>query len=154
MVGAPLLAANGRGAQLLAPSLTAADPGQVLASESVLLIGDAAWAELDTRPARVVLATSAPLVDDPRIGVILPLAHPYERQGSITNLEGRVQLQEGGAAPPPRARADWAVVAELARVLGASVPERLDLDSIREAIAEQHPDLAASLMSESLVARV
>jgi hypothetical protein len=46
------------------------------------------------------------------------------------------------------------VVAELARVLGASVPERLDLDSIREAIAEQHPDLAASLMSESLVARV
>ena len=52
---------------------------------------DAAGAELDTRQAQVILATSQPIADDPRIQVVLPLAHPYERQGSLTNLEGRVQ---------------------------------------------------------------
>jgi NADH dehydrogenase/NADH:ubiquinone oxidoreductase subunit G len=86
--------------------------------------------------------------------VVLPLAHPYERQGSITNLEGRVQRQEGGAAPPARARADWAVLADLARQLGASPAERLDLAAIRDAMAAEHPELAASLQAETLVARV
>jgi NADH dehydrogenase/NADH:ubiquinone oxidoreductase subunit G len=84
--------------------------------------------------------------------VVLPLAHPYERQATITNLEGRIQHQEGGASPPVRARPDWAVLAQLARQLGASPPERLD--QIRDAMAEQHPDLSASLQAESLVARV
>jgi NADH-quinone oxidoreductase subunit G len=154
LVGAPLLAANGRGAQELAPSLVATDPARVLASSGLLLIGDEAWAELDTGSARVVLATSQPVADDPRLEVVLPLAHAYERQGTITNLEGRVQHQEGGAAPPPRARADWAVLAELARRLGATAPERLDLKSIRDAIGAQHPYLAAALEPEMLVARV
>jgi NADH-quinone oxidoreductase subunit G len=151
LVGAPLLSANGRGAQLLAPSLTT-DPGQVLGSDGLLLIGDEAWAELDTGSARVVLATSQPIADDPRLEVVLPLAHAYERQGTITNLEGRVQHQEGGAAPPARARADWAILAALARQLGASVPEHLE--DIRAAMAEKHPELARTLQSETLVARV
>ena len=64
--------------------------------------GRRAWAELDTGSARVVLATSRPVPDDARVDVVLPMAHPYERQASITNLEGRVQQQDGGAAPPPR----------------------------------------------------
>jgi NADH-quinone oxidoreductase subunit G len=154
LVGAPLLAANGRGAQQLAPGLTAQDPTQVVASaRALLLLGEEAWAELNTASARVVLATSRPVaLDDPRLDVVLPLAHPYERQATITNLEGRVQHQEGGASPPPGARADWAVVAELARELGASAPD--NLDDIRSAIAEQHPSLSAVLQSEVLVARV
>ena len=152
MLGAPLLAANGRGAQLFAPSLLARDHTQVLPADGVLLIGDEAWAELDTGQAHVVLATSQPTPDDPRVQVVLPLAHPYERQATITNLEGRIQHQEGGASPPVRARPDWAVLAQLARQLGASPPERLD--QIRDAMAEQHPDLSASLQAESLVARV
>jgi NADH-quinone oxidoreductase subunit G len=153
LLGAPLLAANGRGAQLLAPSLLARNAADLLSADSVLLLGDEAWAELDTGSARVILATSQPVADDPRLQVVLPLAHPYERQGTITNLEGRIQHQEGGASPPVRARPDWAVVAQLARQLGSqSVPERLD--QIRDAMARHHPDLASSLQQESLVARV
>jgi NADH dehydrogenase/NADH:ubiquinone oxidoreductase subunit G len=154
LVGAPLLAANGRGVQFFAPSLLARDHTQVLPADGVLLIGDEAWAELNTASARVVLATPRPVADDPRVEVVLPLAHAYERQGSLTNLEGRIQLQEGGAAPPTHARPDWAVVAQLAAQLGAAAPPRSDLFAIRDAIAEQHPDLAASLQQESLVLRV
>jgi NADH dehydrogenase/NADH:ubiquinone oxidoreductase subunit G len=85
--------------------------------------------------------------DDARIDVVLPMTHAYERQASITNLEGRVQLQDGGAAAPPHARADWSVVATL---FGGPT----DLDAIREALLEQHPTLPSVLLAERLIARV
>jgi NADH dehydrogenase/NADH:ubiquinone oxidoreductase subunit G len=46
------------------------------------------------------------------------MAHAYERQATITNLEGRVQHQEGGASSIAHARADWSIVASLAEHLG------------------------------------
>jgi NADH-quinone oxidoreductase subunit G len=90
--------------------------------------------------------------DDSRVEVLLPMAHPYERQASITNLEGRVQRQEGGASPPGYARADWSIVVALARRLGVTLPE--DLDQQRAAIVGEHPALAEILTSEALIARV
>jgi NADH-quinone oxidoreductase subunit G len=131
IVGAPLLGANGRGAQDLAPSIAGRNIQELGSAASLLLLGDEAWAELDAGSARVVLATSRPVPDDGRVDVVLPMAHPYERQASITNLEGRVQQQDGGAAPPPRARADWSIVAGLASALGVAVPD--DLLAIRAA---------------------
>jgi NADH dehydrogenase/NADH:ubiquinone oxidoreductase subunit G len=101
-----------------------------------------------------VLATSQTVPDDPRIDVVLPLAHAYERQGSITNFEGRVQHQESGAAPPAHARADWAIVAELARRLGVGLAASDDLDAIRASIAGEHPAYADILREAALVARV
>jgi NADH dehydrogenase/NADH:ubiquinone oxidoreductase subunit G len=80
------------------------------------------------------------------------MAHPYERQGSITNLEGRIQRQEGGAAPPTNARADWSIVAGLAARLGVTVPG--ELDDLRSAMAAQYPALGEALASEALIARV
>ena len=80
------------------------------------------------------------------------MAHPYERQASITNLEGRVQLQEGGAAPPFHARSDWGIVAALSQALGRAVPQ--DLQGIRAAMASAQPDLGAILTQEPLIARV
>ena len=71
-----------------------------------------------------VLATSQVLPDDPRIEVVLPMAHAYERQATITNFEGRVQQQEGGAAALPHARADWGIVAGLAQRLGITARRR------------------------------
>src|SRR6185312_12407801 len=104
LVGAPLLGANGRGAQDFAPSLVSADPSTIASCPTLLVLGDDYRADLPST-ARLIVAASVLPADDERIQVLLPMAHPYERQGSITNLEGRVQHQDGGAAPPTHARA-------------------------------------------------
>ena len=156
LVGAPLLGANGRGASDLAPTLARGSTDQVLASSAIFVLGDETWAEMPTGSfARLVVATSQPLVDDPRVDVVLPMAHAYERQATITNLEGRLQHQEGGATPIPRARADWSIVAGLARRLGVPTPDSYEeLESIRTAIVDEHPWLAEPLRQEASIARV
>jgi len=154
LVGAPLLGANGAGAGLMAPDLARGDANRVLASTVVLAIGDERWSDLHTGSfARVVLATSQPVPDDPRIDVVLPMAHAYERQATLINLEGRLQHQEGGAAPPPHARADWAIVAGIGEQLGI-VPAPASLDIVRSFMADEHPTLADALRQEALFARV
>ncbi len=160
LVGAPLLHANGRGAQELAPTLAQANARGVVAAAAagelsgLLLLGDEPWAELDLGSTRVVVATTRLDDADPRVAVLLPLAHAYEGQATLTNLEGRVQHQQGGAAPPFHARADWGVVASLANALGGAAPMRLA--AIRDAIASAHPGWSAVLQpaDEALVARV
>ena len=155
LVGAPILGANGRGAQMLAPDLVKGDPDRVLASSAILALGDEPWADLPTGSfARLIVATSRAVADDARIDVVLPMAHAYERQGTLTNLEGRLQHQDGGAAPPPNARADWGIVAGLARALGVPGPAPDHIDAIRTAMAEQHPAIADDLQREVLLARV
>jgi NADH-quinone oxidoreductase subunit G len=154
LIGAPLLGANGAGATLLAPDLARGDANRVLASTVVLAIGDEAWSDLHTGSfARVVLATSQPVPDDARIDIVLPMAHAYERQATLINLEGRLQHQEGGAAPPAHARADWAIVAGIAHQLGGG-PGPVSLDVVRSFIADEHPSLADALREEALFARV
>ncbi|MGI9147678.1 MAG: molybdopterin-dependent oxidoreductase [Chloroflexota bacterium] len=151
MLGAPALGANGRGAQEFAPDLVNMEVDRVLGSNGLLVIGDPPW---PTIPAtRLVLATAQPVPEDPRIDIVLPMAHAYERQATLTNLEGRVQRQEGGAAPLPHARADWGIIAGLAQRLGsASGADNLEL--IRSLMAEEYPSHAAALSEEVLGARV
>ncbi len=151
IVGAPLLGANARGAHELAPALAAGDPSAVVGAATVLAIGDEDWSAVGGS-ARLIVVGSAYPSDDSRMDILLPMAHPYERQASITNLEGRLQHQEGGAAPPAHARAEWAIVASLAQRLGVAAPE--SLTRIRAAMIEDHPELGASLTQEALVARV
>jgi NADH-quinone oxidoreductase subunit G len=154
MFGAPLLGANAAGASILAPDLAQGDANRVLASSTVLAIGDEPWADLHAGSfARVVLATSQAVPEDARIDVVLPMAHAYERQATLINLEGRLQHQDGGAAPPAHARTDWDIVAGIAQQLGAS-PAPIDLDIVRSFIADEHPALANALFEEALVARV
>jgi NADH-quinone oxidoreductase subunit G len=159
LVGAPQLAANARGAHELAPTLAGTDPATVISAatsgqlSSLLLFGTEPWAELDTGQARLIVATTVLPDGDPRVDVVLPLAHAYESQGTITNFEGRVQHQQGGASPPGRARSDWGVAAELAIALGGTGPERLE--EIRAAIAADHVAWQAALQPPAeLVARV
>jgi NADH-quinone oxidoreductase subunit G len=154
LVGAPPLGANARGALDVAPDVARADADQVLTSKALLAIGDEQWSELHAGSfARLILATSQELHDDPRIDVVLPMAHAYERQGTITNLEGRIQLQEGGASPPPHARADWGIVGALAQQLGIpGCPG--ELHAIRSLLADEHPALTNVLREEALIARV
>jgi NADH-quinone oxidoreductase subunit G len=155
LVGAPLLGANGRGAVELAPGIASGEVEHVLTSKALLAIGDEPWSELRAGSfARLVLATSQTVPDDPRIDVVLPIAHAYERQASIINLEGRLQHQEGGAAPPTHARTDWGVVAELGSRLGVNLPPSDDLEQIRTRLVGAHPQFADVLREEALVARV
>jgi NADH-quinone oxidoreductase subunit G len=155
IVGAPLLGANGRGAQEFAPDLVRGDAATVLSSNGLLVIGDPPWSTMPTGAARLVLATAQPVPEDPRIEVVLPMTHAYERQATLTNLEGRIQHQEGGAAPLPHARADWGIVAGLAQRLGRG-PAPDSLEVIRALMADQHPSHAEVLTGrhEVLTARV
>jgi len=154
LVGAPLLGANGRGALELAPEIARGDADQVLTSKALLAIGDEAWSDLRAGSfARIVLATSGAIPDDPRIDVVLPMTHAYERQASLCNLEGRIQHQEGGAAPSVHARTDWGIAFELEARLGISVGAD-NLEAIRARIVADHPNLAAVQREEALVARV
>jgi NADH dehydrogenase/NADH:ubiquinone oxidoreductase subunit G len=120
----------------------------------LLAIGDERWSELHAGSfSRLILATSQPLDEDPRVEVLLPMAHAYERQGTITNLEGRVQHQEGGASPPTHARADWGVLGALAQQL--DIPGSPDeLETIRSLVADEHPAMSQVLREEALIARV
>jgi NADH dehydrogenase/NADH:ubiquinone oxidoreductase subunit G len=81
------------------------------------------------------------------------MAHAYERQATLINLEGRLQHQEGGAAPPPHARPDWAIVAGIAQQLGVG-PTPASVDIVRSFIADEHPSLGDALREEALFARV
>jgi NADH-quinone oxidoreductase subunit G len=155
MVGAPLLGANGRGAQQFAPDLVAGDTNRVLASSTLLALGDEPWSDVHSGSfARLIVATSRAVPeDDARVEVVLPMSHAYERQGTVTNLEGRVQRQEGGAAPPPHARADWAIVAGLARCFGVG-PDLPFIEDVRRAMCDDQPAIADVLLEEALIARV
>jgi hypothetical protein len=155
MLGAPLLGANGRGAIDLAPDVIRAETAQVLASSTLLAIGDEPWDELPGGSfSRLILATSRPVPDHARVEVVLPMAHAYERQATITNLEGRLQHQEGGAAPPPHARSDWGIVAGLAQRLGVAGRAPANLEVIRSFMADERPAIAEALLQEALIARV
>ena len=155
MLGAPLLGANGRGAQEFAPDLASGTLDQALldASTALLVIGDPPWSSMETGSASLVLATAQSVPDDPRIEVVLPMTHAYERQATLTNLEGRIQHQEGGAAPLAHARADWGIVAGLAQRLGRG-PAPDSLGVIRSLMANQYPLHADALRGDVLLARV
>jgi hypothetical protein len=151
VVGAPLLGANGRGALEIAPLIARGDVDHVLTAKAILAIGDEAWSNVRAGSfAKVVLTTSGPWADVAQVEVVLPLAHAYERQASICNLEGRTQHQEGGASPPAQARTDWGVAAELSARLGTASANADSLEEIRAHIADEHPTLFEVLREEVL----
>jgi NADH-quinone oxidoreductase subunit G len=142
MVGSPAIAANGRGALNLASDIVAADReassagAKAAAGElgAVLLIGNEAWPSIGAA-RKVLITTSLPDADD-TVDVVLPIAHPYEQVGSLTNLEGRVQALQAAGLPPSGVPQDWLAVADLAIHLGGTAPR--DLKAIRAAMGEAH----------------
>ncbi len=64
-----------------------------------------------------------------RADVVLPGSVWCEDEGTTTNLEGRVVKINRAADPPGEARADWQILADLARRLGRG--DKLDYDSPR-----------------------
>ena len=80
--------------------------------------------------------------------IILPIAGPAERDGTVTNIEGRVSTVAQKVTPPGTARQPWIVAAELALELGAD----LGIESVADAFAElcrvapSHRDLTRDMV--------
>jgi formate dehydrogenase alpha subunit len=70
--------------------------------------------------------------------VVLPGAAISEKQGSITNLEGRIQTFQPVVSPPGKARPDWEILDLLAAELSAGKPYG-SLEKIRGEIRQLVP---------------
>jgi NADH-quinone oxidoreductase subunit G len=73
--------------------------------------------------------------------VVLPAAGFTEVDGSSTNVEGRVSVQQRKVTPPGTAQADWIIAADLATALGADLG-LTSLDAIRAEISRLAPAYA------------
>ena len=73
---------------------------------------------------------------------VLPGAALSEKQGSITNLEGRIQSFDPVVRPPGKAKADWEILDLLAARLGGSKPYG-SLSKIRKEIRQLVPMYAS-----------
>ncbi|MBV8087082.1 MAG: (2Fe-2S)-binding protein [Chloroflexi bacterium] len=104
LVGNPPTAANG---------LSASDLREArFEAPALLLVGNEDWPAVQEK--RVVSLRWSPGPGE----VLLPIAHPYEQGGSITNLDGTVQELRAGAPAPGEAKADWQALVDLGRALG------------------------------------
>lgn len=116
---------NRRGAEDMIGKL-AAGPRSFLSDRvGVLLVLDAdGRAELTTdlqklfaaSPFKVVLASNESEVTE-LADLVLPVAGPYEREGTVTNDQGLVQWLQPALQLSGQARPDWLVVAELDHIL-------------------------------------
>ena len=64
--------------------------------------------------------------------VFLPACSFIEKDGSFTNIEGRVQKFKKAVEPRGQAKPDWQIVAELMSRLGKPVPHFSPRDVARE----------------------
>jgi predicted molibdopterin-dependent oxidoreductase YjgC len=71
--------------------------------------------------------------------VVLPAAAFAEKDGTFTNTERRVQLVRKAIDPPGEARADWEIIADLARRMGGRGWEYAHASEIMDEIAEVTP---------------
>jgi len=109
----------------------------------MLLIGPGRWPSAPG--TKQILMTNAPFDEHEDLEVVLPLAHPYEQGGSLTNLEGRVQRLEAAGFASPTALPDYVALSRLANTLGVQAPT--DLHGIRAALGAEHPGYAKALGS-------
>jgi formate dehydrogenase major subunit len=115
---------------VVAEELTAALPGDKAVLSGAA--GDRFTVVLDAFATPTAAAAS----------VVLPIASFAENEGTVTNLEGRVQRVRPAVASPGEARQGWAVLAELCRRLGAGSAYRA-ADEVRAELAAAVPRYGA-----------
>jgi NADH-quinone oxidoreductase subunit G len=142
-LGIPSVGANARGLLDLAPEIS-----PYASANSTLRFGDGLSGHRQLNGESIEAAYRSSAGGEGNTVVLLPLAHPYEQEGSFTNLDGRVQVLRAGAQIPGQALADWDVAARLAERLDVPVPR--DLASIRAAMLADHPEYASALRSAEL----
>jgi len=119
---------------LEAESLLGSVSGLVVVADdppSVLPMGRQALAALEKIEFLVVLdafATPTSTIAH----AVLPIACFAETEGTITNMEGRIEPFHAATDPPGEARAGWQVLAELGARFGLGVPYRSAADVLKE----------------------
>lgn len=78
--------------------------------------------------------------------LVLPAATFVERSGTLTDWEGRRQRVNAAVDPPGAARADYAILAECARVLGSPIGCRTldDVTAELDPLLDSAPDIATA----------
>jgi predicted molibdopterin-dependent oxidoreductase YjgC len=74
--------------------------------------------------------------------VVLPIAAFGEEEGTLTNLEGRVQRWQPAVNPPPQVRPTWLVLRDLLDGLGARFAPR-SLEAVAQGIRAAVPSIDA-----------
>ncbi len=74
--------------------------------------------------------------------VVLPGAASAEKEGTFTNLEGRIQAFGPALSPPGEARPDWSILADLHHALSAPAGPYAALQDIRREIRDHVPGYA------------
>jgi NADH-quinone oxidoreductase subunit G len=123
-------AARGRGAAAVLASLAEGEGQGVPAPGAVVLLGadplsdfpDAALARQALDAAGFVVAvTGHPTAGVVMADVVLPAAVSHEREGTTTNIEGRLSRLGQKLVPPGLSWPDWMIAVELAAALGADL---------------------------------
>ena len=92
---------------------------------------------LSTKPPVLVISShGGPMLA--HASVVLPATAAHERDGSTTNLEGRISALVQKQPPKGSAWADWAIASELGNELGHDLGFTT-VDSVTDAIAELAP---------------
>jgi len=74
--------------------------------------------------------------------VVLPGTAVSEKQGSFTNLEGRIQTFQAVVSPPGKAQPDWQILDRLSAELGGGEPYE-SIEKVREEIRKLVPMYSA-----------
>jgi predicted molibdopterin-dependent oxidoreductase YjgC len=70
--------------------------------------------------------------------VVLPAAAISEKEGSVTNLEGRIRSFKAVTSPPAKAKPDWEILDRLSAELGGTTPYG-SFEKIRQEIQQFVP---------------
>jgi NADH-quinone oxidoreductase subunit G len=116
LVGAPAPGANARGIQQEAPELVKVPPPATVSGAAVLTLGHVATGV--AAGSKRIVASWTRVEDTPDVEVVLPLAHPYEQQGTWINLDGQTQRLARGGGSVKQAFADHVLLAKLVEALG------------------------------------
>ncbi len=71
--------------------------------------------------------------------VVLPAACSYEKEGTFTNTERRIQRVRKAVRPPGEARADWKIICDIARRMGSRGFDYAGPKEIMDEIAKLTP---------------
>jgi predicted molibdopterin-dependent oxidoreductase YjgC len=105
-------------------------------------VPDAALAADALEAAEYVVSIDTFIHDSNRdADMILPAATLAEKDGTATNVEGRVQRFNQVRRPPGQARIDWATLDDLSRVLGSPMG-LVSAEAISKEIADNAPAYA------------
>ena len=134
--------ANDRGALALAEALPAGPAPKAVRAHYI------AGPSPASRPARAELVIVQASYEGPETAwadVVLPEATSLEAEGTLVNVEGRVQLSPAAVEPPGEARPGWRIVADLAARLGAPGFGYGSAADVRAAMAARVPALRAAV---------